>query len=147
MITTRPAQPTDIPHLLEGVCRLAAHHDDPCTASAETLARDLFEQGPWMQALVAEQQGQVIGYAMLLRLAQVQFGTRGMDLHHLFVWPAYRQTGAGRALIAAAQSHARAQGCNYLTVGTHPDNAAAETYYLHQGFARRANTPRFAMPL
>lgn len=147
MIRTRTAQPDDIPALLDGIAQLAAHHGDQACATPESLTRDLFGPCPWLHALIAETPTGIAGYAILLPLAQVQFGKRGMDLHHLFIWPAHRRSGTGKKLLAAAQTHARALGCTYLTVGTHPDNHEAEAYYLHNGFARRNATPRFAMPL
>lgn len=147
MITTRPARPDDIPHLLDGIARLAAHHDDSSTVTAADLTRDLFDPVPWMLALIAETANGIAGYALLLRLAQVQFGTRGMDLHHLFTWPAHRGTGTGQALVKAAQCLAREHGCTYLTVGTTPDNTSAQAFYLAQGFSPRASYPRFAVKL
>lgn len=147
MIRTRTAQPADIPALLDGIAQLAAHHGDQASATLESLSRDLFGPCPWLHALIAETQTGIAGYAILLPLAQVQFGKRGMDLHHLFIWPDQRRFGTGKALLAAAQTHARHLGCTYLTVGTHPDNHAAEAYYLHNGFDRRPSTPRFALTL
>jgi GNAT superfamily N-acetyltransferase len=147
MITTRPAAPSDIPKLLDGITQLATHHGDTATATAETLARDLFGPLPWMHALMAETGQSVTGYAILLPLAQLQYGKRGMDLHHLFTWPEHRKTGTGRALLLAAQAYARNLGCTYMTVGTHPDNADAPAYYLQHGFTPRAPSPRFALML
>lgn len=144
---TRLANPTDIPALLDGITQLAAHHGDPCHATPETLTRDLFGSTAWGHALVVTSGQAVSGYAILLPLAQLQFARRGMDLHHLFVWPEHRGTGMGSALLAAAKTHARTQSCTYLTVGTHPDNEAAQTWYLKQGFDLRPNSPRFAMVL
>lgn len=140
----RPATPADIPALLDGITQLAAHHGDAASATPATLARDLFGPTPWMHALIFDNHA---GYAILLPLAQIQYGRRGMDLHHLFIWPDHRGSGMGRALLAACADHARGLGCTYLTVGTHPANTAAETYYLANRFVRRDPSPRFAMQL
>jgi GNAT superfamily N-acetyltransferase len=144
MPNIRPATPADIPALLDGIARLAAHHTDAASATTATLMRDLFGPTPWMHALISDN---YTGYAILLPLAQIQYGRRGMDLHHLFVWPDHRGNGLGRALLAACATHARSNGCTYLTVGTHPTNTSAEIYYLANGFTRRDPSPRFAMEL
>lgn len=150
MHNIRSARRADIPALLDAIAQLAAHHGDPCHASPETLTRDLFGPTAWGHALVA-QTGQsdwaLLGYAILLPVAQVQFGTRGMDLHHLFTWPSSRNAGVGTALLIAAQDHARKLGCAYLTVGTHPENHAAQRFYDRAGFARHAASPRFRIKL
>lgn len=144
----RPATPADLAELLTMVHALARHHDDTPDVTEADLARDLFGAPPWLQVLVAEEGRRLAGYAALQSLSQLQFGRRGMDLHHLFVQPAARGLGLGRALVSASIAHATALGCRYLTVSTHPDNHAAQAFYLALGFAARsAGAPRFALAL
>jgi ribosomal protein S18 acetylase RimI-like enzyme len=130
----RPAQPQDLPQLARQVAELAAHHDDQATVSQATLARDLFGPHPWLQILVSEADAQLQGYLALTQLARLQWGQRGMDIHHLYVAEPYRRLGLGRALIGAAVQTARAQDCSYLTVTALETNVAAQDFYRHQGF-------------
>ncbi len=145
-VTTRDATPDDIPHLIRMISALASHHGDDASLDAKTLAADLFGPAPWIYALVAEVDGTPIGYAALCPLMQLQFGARGMDMHHLFVDAGFRGCGVGKTLIDAAQTRAKGLGCRYMTVSTHPDNTDAQKVYLACGFEARTHiVPRFAI--
>ncbi len=134
-ITIRPALPVDRPGLLSMISALAAHHGDTAAVTDSTLDRDVFGHRPWYQVIVAADGAALAGYAALLPLGQLQFGRRGMDLHHLFVGPGHRRMGIGKALIAASIAAARNRHCDYLMVGTHEDNTLAQAYYRGLGFA------------
>lgn len=134
----RPATPDDIPSLLRLIAALAAHHGDASVASPATLCRDLFSQPDWAQALI-DDAGR--GYAVLIPRASFQNGSRGMDMHHLYVDPDARGTGLGRALVQACADRVRALGGTWMVVGTHPDNRAAQAFYRAQGFTDRGTTP------
>lgn len=98
--------------------------------------------------LVAYVEGKTIGYAALLPLAQIQFGKRGLDIHHLYVATAFRRMRVGRALIDAAIYVARDAGCAFLMVGMHPDNVDGQAGYLASGFAdARIGGTRFGMKI
>ena len=133
-LTIRPVTEEDLPSVLNMIRALAAHHDDTPTVTLETLRRDALGDAPWLIVLVAEAQGRLVGYAGLCPLAQLQFGVRGMDMHHLFVAEGQRGSGVGRALIDAAIARSKALGCRYMTVGTHPDNEKAAEVYRAAGF-------------
>lgn len=134
MPTIRPATPADLPALLNMVQALARHHGDTPTASLDTLSRDIFGPHPWATTLVAQESGPLIGYATLTRSVQMQTGRRGMDLHHLFVVETARNSGIGRALIAAAVALARSEDVAQMTVSTAPDNPKAAAFYPMAGF-------------
>ncbi len=96
--------------------------------------------GPWFHVLVAENAGELVGYAALLPLARLGCGERGLDLHHLFVAESARRLGIGTALVRAAEDMARGLGCSYLIIGTHPGNWAAQEYYQRLGYGPMPNT-------
>lgn len=147
-VAIRAAVPGDIAGILPLIEALARHHGDTPRVTAASLFRDLFGQPVWMQALVAQRDDEILGYCTLLPLARLHLGQRGMDLHHLFVRADARGAGVGRALTGAALDLARALGCSYLTVSTHPDNQAAKAYYLGSGFFPAPPAPdRFAFDL
>ena len=130
----RAIQADDLPAVLSMVGALAEHHGDKAMLSAQDLARDCLGAQPWVRVLVAEVGGSLKGYAALVPLVQLQFGVRGMDMHHLFVAQGFRGMGIGRALIRGCIEAAQAAGCRYMTVGTHPDNEPAAAIYLAAGF-------------
>lgn len=120
----------DIPDVLPMIHALAAHHGDTGVITEDELHRDALGPSPWVRVLVAEG----LGYAALCPLSQLQFGVRGMDLHHIFVVESARGCGVGHALIDAAIECAKAEGARYLTVGTHPENVHAQDIYRSAGF-------------
>lgn len=130
----RPATPADLPQLCKMVHALAEYHGDTATATVAQLQRDLFGAAPWLHALVFQAGRRLLGYAALTQLARVQYGQRGMDLHHLYVCSDARGDGIGKALLAASLEYARSKTASYVTVSTLPGNDIAKAFYLAQGF-------------
>ncbi|WP_298854105.1 GNAT family N-acetyltransferase [uncultured Ruegeria sp.] len=98
--------------------------------------------------MVAELNAEVVGYAALCPLTQLQMGLRGIDMHHLFVERSFRGRGIGRQLIEGSMRKARALCCGYMMVGTHPENSDAQAVYLACGFKQRHGAhPRFCVSL
>ncbi len=145
----RPVHEDDLPELMHLISGLARFHEDTPHVSLSDLKRDTLGPAPWFTVIVAEDsEGRLRGYAALIPMGQLQFGVRGMDLHHLFVRKGLRGQGVGSALVAACIARARTLHCQFLTVGTHPDNAKAGLFYETHGFIRRnASGPRFSMRL
>lgn len=133
-IRVRAMRRADLDDVAGMIRALAEHHGDAPRLTAAALARDTAGRDPWVRIRVAEAGGEIAGYMALLRLAWLQYGDRGMEIYHLFVRPAWRGRGVGRALIERAIREARAAGCVELKVGTHPANTAARSYYLDRGF-------------
>ncbi|WP_160116004.1 GNAT family N-acetyltransferase [Candidatus Halocynthiibacter alkanivorans] len=161
---TRNARTADLPQLLDMVCLLARHHHDTPELTLEQLRALIFGPDKWISVIVAEQipgtgpgtatasnagtppvSGACVdtgtgtslaGYAALCPRIQLQLGLRGIDLHHLFVRDGMRGQGVGSHLVKAAEKMARARGCSYMTVSTHPENITAQHIYLAQGFTR-----------
>lgn len=132
----RPALPGDLGAVTQMIAALADHHGDTADITPTTLSRDVFGTPGWLTLLVAEAaDGTLVGYAALQPKYRLQFGQRGLDLHHLFVHADWRGQGLGKRLIDASLTQARNLGCKALTVGTDPDNHAAQTIYKHLGFA------------
>jgi GNAT superfamily N-acetyltransferase len=147
-IVVRDALLSDAGQILEMIAKLAAHHGDTADASLDQLVRDAFSTRPWIYLLVAEHEGKISGYAALCGLMQLQFGARGLDMHHLFVEAGVRGRGMGAALVKGSIVKARELACQYLAVGTHPDNLQAQAFYVAQAFERRPSyPPRFVCRL
>lgn len=144
----RHARPADSPRLVQMIGHLAAHHGDSPTLTHDDLQRDLFSTPPWISVLVADCGDTLIGYAAMCGLIQLQSGTRGMDLHHLFTDATYRGQGVGRHLVDACKIAAIRSSCRYLSTSTQPENHAAQQFYISQGFTRKAGQPpRFTIRL
>lgn len=144
MTQIRQATEQDLPEVHAMVVDLARHHGDTAMLTLDDLRRDALGAHPWLTILVAEAAKGLSGYAALCPIAQLQFGVRGMDLHHLFIRDNMRGQGFGRALVAACIGVARERGCRFLAVGTDPDNLAAQQTYVAMGFDRVPQPgPRF----
>jgi ribosomal protein S18 acetylase RimI-like enzyme len=65
--------------------------------------------------------------------------TPGLEcyLAELYVVPARRGQGLGRALMTAAIDEARARGADYMDLGTSEDDVAARALYESLGFVNR----------
>ncbi|MEI4471806.1 GNAT family N-acetyltransferase [Frigidibacter sp. MR17.24] len=146
----RPAVEGDVAAVVAMVAALAAHHGDVSALTPEGLLRDAFGADPWVRLLIATRTaaGAACGYAALTRRVRLQEGLRRMELHHLYVAPGQRGLGLGRALVTASAAVALGLGCDRLSVGTDPDNLAAQGFYRGCGF-RRLDTfpPMFALDL
>lgn len=148
MTTIRLAKPSDAPQLLSLIHALAAHHGDPPVCDRWTLMRDVFDLNPLLTIYVAENAETLTGYIALQHIAQLHFGMRGLDIHHLFISKPERGTGLGARLIGQAKRHAQATAGKFLTVSTAPDNTQAQAFYVAQGFEQTATEPpRFRLRL
>jgi len=58
-----------------------------------------------------------------------------LNIHDLAVVPDCRGNGIGRALLSAAEAHARRRGCCKLTLEVQDDNRRARALYESFGFA------------
>ena len=144
----RRATEADFPRLVEMITALAAFNDDQATVQLDDLRRDLFGPSPWLAVMVASINTSLIGYAALCPLARLQFGQRGIDIHHLFVEAAHRGQGVGKALIQGSVQEAKALGCSYVKISTRASNCIAQKAYLASGFEQEAaRGPRFKMNL
>ena len=144
----RPMERHDVPVVSGLIARLARHHGDDPVIDAARLEADLFAPLPWLRGLVVERFGYVVGYALMTQIYRAQLTQRGFDLHHLFVLEGSRGLGLGKRLVSAALEQGRHEGCAFLAVGTHPENAKAQDFYRTLGFeARGGGGQRFAMPL
>jgi GNAT superfamily N-acetyltransferase len=140
VVTIRNAKRHDLPELNEMIALLAAHHHDASAMTPDILERDLFGDMPWINVIVADTGSELMGYAILVPLYRAEAGSRGMDLHHLFVRDGHRGHGIGHHLVARAREIARNAGCGYLSVSAATGNSAAHRFYEQMDFKPRPVT-------
>jgi GNAT superfamily N-acetyltransferase len=129
----REARRDDVPALLELFAELAEyeHLTDIMRASEQRLARALFGERPAAEALLAERDGESAGYAVFFTTFSSFLALPGIWLEDLFVRPAHRRHGVGRALLSAVAAVTRERG------GERLEWAALDWNELALGFYRR----------
>ncbi len=87
------------------------------------------DEGNEVNALVAELDGTVVGFAHHREFSRPSSGKRGLYLDDLFTTPEVRGKGVGRALIDRLGEMARERGMNKVRWITAADNATAQRLY------------------
>ena len=111
MLLIRAGEVSDVPLLLRFFRELAAYERqlDAVVIQEETLIRDGFGAQPKFRSLIAEWDGQAIGYALFFDFYSSWRGS-GIFLEDLFVQEAYRGRGIGRAILSEVARIARQEG-------------------------------------
>ena len=111
MLIIRPATVSDVPLLLRFSREFAEYERQPSALviNEETLIRDGFEARPKFRSLIADWNGEAIGYALFFGIYSSLKGS-GIFLEDLFVREAFRRRGIGKALLSAVARIAREEG-------------------------------------
>jgi ribosomal protein S18 acetylase RimI-like enzyme len=96
---------------------------------ADHVRAEGFGARPPFGALIAEQEGQPIGYALFYPAYDTDHAARGFYLQDLYVVPEARRQGAGRALMAAVARACEADGGCYVFWNALPENRAGLAFY------------------
>ena len=111
--TLRPARADDVPLVLALVRELAEYEraPDECRATEAALGETLFGPAPQAEVVIAEWAGEPAGFALFFHNYSTWEARRGLYLEDLFVRPAFRGRGVGRALLEHLARVAVARGC------------------------------------
>ena len=112
-IVLRPGTPSDVPLLLALIGELASYEraPDAVVASEADLLRDGFGAVPLFRTLIAELDGTPVAFALYFLAYSTWRGRPTLYLEDLFVRPAARRNGVGRALMGALARQAIQLGC------------------------------------
>ena len=111
MLLIRAGVVSDAPLLLRFFRELAEYerHPDKVVIDEQTLIRDGFGAKPKFRSLIAEWDGEAIGYALFFGFYSSWKGS-GIFLEDLFVRETYRGRGIGRAILSEVARIARQEG-------------------------------------
>jgi GNAT superfamily N-acetyltransferase len=127
----RFAAPADVATLHALVAELARYErlEHEVMGTEALLRTHLFGARPYAEALVSEDGGVVVGFALFFHTYSTFRGQPGLYLEDLFVVPEHRRKGFGRALIREVARIAVDRGCGRLEWSVLDWNAAAIAFY------------------
>jgi GNAT superfamily N-acetyltransferase len=140
MLDIRDAGAGDIPLILEFIHELAEYEKAPeqAVATAADLRRDGFAGPPKFRVLIAEWQGNPAGFALFFYHYSTWVGRPTLFLEDLFVRPAFRGQGIGKALLLRLAKMAVDEGCGRFEWQVLDWNTPALKFYESLG-AKRLN--------
>ena len=113
MTTIRPGAPADLPLICALIRELADYEKlaHEVRFDPEQLGEHLFGPRPMAEVLIAESAGEAQGFALFFHNFSTFEGRPGIYLEDLFVRPAARGKGLGKALLAHLAGLALERGC------------------------------------
>lgn len=109
----RPATPADLPAIAKLIRDLAEYEklSHAVVLDEAKLREHLFGPRPYAEVLMAENAGAVVGFALFFHNYSTFRGQPGIYLEDLFVIPAARGKGFGKALLAGLAKLAVERAC------------------------------------
>ena len=131
----RRAVRADVPEILRLIRALAEYEklSHEVVASEAALAQTLFGDRPAAEVLLAEEGGRAVGFALFFQNYSTFLAKPGIYLEDLFVEPAQRGKGLGKALLAAVAKLAVERGCGRFEWAVLDWNAPAIGFYQSLG--------------
>jgi diamine N-acetyltransferase len=131
MLTIRPATRADAPVIASLVRELADYEKllPEAKATAVDFERELDAPNPVIHVLIAEWNGEPCGFALYFFNFSTFVGRPGLYLEDLFVRPAQRSHGIGRALLRALARVAKERGCGRMEWAVLDWNEPALRFY------------------
>ena len=131
----RNARPADVPAIVGLIGELAAFEQltQLLEVTSDKLLPHLFGERPVAECVVAEVAGEVAGEVVAFALFFTNFSTflarPGLYLEDLYVQPAHRGTGIGKALLSHLARLAAERGCGRFEWSVLDWNADAIAFY------------------
>jgi GNAT superfamily N-acetyltransferase len=139
MLEIRPAEPSDAALILGFVRKLAEYERllHAVEASEADIVRDLFGENPRVFCDIALWDGAPAGFALWFHNYSTFRGRHGLYLEDLFVEPAYRGRGIGKALLIRLAQRCQAEGLGRLEWSVLDWNAPSIEFYKSLGAVPR----------
>ncbi len=131
----RAAEPRDLPAITSLIAELAEyeHLTHLMRATPETLAPHLFGDPPVAEAVVAEVDDRVVGFALFFTNFSTFLAKPGLYLEDLYVQPAFRSLGLGKALLEHLGALAVERDCGRFEWSVLDWNQSAIDFYERMG--------------
>ncbi|TRV46746.1 MAG: GNAT family N-acetyltransferase [Microcystis panniformis Mp_MB_F_20051200_S9] len=131
----RAAVATDVKAIFDLIAALAAYEklSHLVTGNSQALGEHLFGEKPYIEALVAEVGGRIVGFALFFANYSTFLTKPGIYLEDIFVLPDYRGQGIGKALLIAVAKIAVARDAGRLEWSVLDWNQPAIDFYEKMG--------------
>ena len=139
-VRIRAAEPPDVRQMFAWVVELAEYERarDQVTGTPALLEHALFGSRPTAEALIAELDGEPVGFALFHGSFSTWECRPGLWLEDLYVPPRHRRAGVGAALLAELAAITVQRGCTRLEWAALDWNAPALQFYEKLGAKRLA---------
>jgi GNAT superfamily N-acetyltransferase len=133
--TLRAAELRDVPQIVGLIQELAAFErlSHLCEVRADTLAPHLFGDRPIVECVVGEVDDNVVAFALFFTNFSTFLAKPGLYLEDLYVQPAQRGTGLGKALLEHLGRLAAERGCGRFEWSVLDWNERAIRFYEGMG--------------
>lgn len=136
-VTTRLAEARDLDAIAELFDAYRQFYQKPADLPlARRYITERFQRKESVLIVAENAAGVIIGFTQLYPAFCSVLADRTFVLYDLFVAPAARGTGAGRALIEAAEAHGRKAGARRLELQTAKTNLIGQSLYESCGWER-----------
>ncbi|MEM8640774.1 MAG: GNAT family N-acetyltransferase [Cyanobacteria bacterium P01_G01_bin.54] len=134
-LSLRPATPADVPMIFSLIQALAEYEKlaHQVTGTAEQLHQHLFGETRYVEVILAEWEGTVVGFALFFSNYSTFLTRPGIYLEDLFVLPDYRRRGIGKALLKHLGQLAIARQAGRLEWSVLDWNESAIAFYERTG--------------
>lgn len=135
MIEIRYATDSDVPLILSFIRELAVYEKlaHEVVATEAILHETMFGPHHYAEALIADDEGTAIGFALYFHNFSTFLGRPGLYLEDLYVRPAGRGKGVGKALLRRLAQIAKERGCGRLEWWVLDWNESAIAFYKSIG--------------
>ena len=136
-IRITPATPADVPVILAFIRELAEYEKllDRVTATERLLHETLFGARRYAEVLVARLDGKPVGYALFFHNYSTFLARPGIYLEDVYVQPAVRGRGVGKALLREVARVALERDCGRLEWSVLDWNKPSIDFYRSLGAA------------
>lgn len=130
-ITLRAATPQDTALILQFIEELADYEKlrHEVVATQAQLQENLFGDSPQAEVIIAEWDNAPAGFALFFHNFSTFAGRRGLYLEDLYVQPAYRGKGIGKALLVHLADLAKQRNCARFEWAVLDWNQPARDFY------------------
>ena len=134
-MSIRPSRPADAPTIVALIRELADFEQlsHLVEVTPEQLTQHLFGPRPAAECVVVEQGETIVAFALFFHNFSTFLGQPGLYLEDLYVRPAHRGKGIGRALLVHLAGLARERGCGRFEWSVLDWNANAIAFYEKLG--------------